>query len=150
MAVLQRTPDLGIGIHLQRPAAAPDAARSAGWLLPNNVYVNIVDGSEPWLPAHVEVSRYVGYDEVVKVNIGVAIVGVVSGETVTGIQWEWHMSTSVPVDAAVEVVDGHLRATIISMTGKNGDSCTLFATVKTASGFSRTITARFYLYHVGA
>ncbi|MDR0717508.1 MAG: hypothetical protein LBF50_08840 [Azoarcus sp.] len=151
MTVIKRTPDLGIGIRLQRPATAPDAAAGAGWLAPGNVGFAIVAGSEPWLPAHIEIGVYANtYDGPKEVDVGASIVGVVSGETVTGVQWEWYWRSAVPYRATVEVVDGHLRATLISITGSSGygigDSCTLTATAKTASGFTRTITALFYLF----
>ncbi|MDR2091972.1 MAG: hypothetical protein LBP58_01410 [Azoarcus sp.] len=145
--VLKRTPDLGIGIRLQRPdppVSIDDNPTGVGWLTPLR-YAGFsvpddVNEVNTWLPARIRFSVLAG-SSVVTNRIDSQVVGVVSGETVAEIKWSWswNLQGDVSIDVDVFPQDGHLRVTLNSITGIVGSVATLSAMAETASGFSRYI-----------
>ena len=117
MTIIQRTPDIGIGVRLQRvaqaPAAVTDAATAAGWLAPlQNIMTNgaILPDEDMWLPSRARVAISGGGIDVPRPVLStVSVVGVVAGRTVVDIKWQWQWEATQYVAAVIEEVDGQLR-----------------------------------------
>jgi hypothetical protein len=120
MTVIQRTPDLGLVVHLQRlpeATAAADAATGAGWLLPlASMSFDLADPEHDtdWLAQHVvaQIPPSMDMFDGVPFLLFLRLVGVVAGETVIGITWTWRWDFPDRVDADITVVDGHLRVNV--------------------------------------